>query len=94
MFLASKAWINEIASKNTCFLSKHRITIRSNGAITDISMITLEVYLFQNETFKGALRNGIPKNFKKVLCKTSLKRSSIVKKDLVADTFLRLSLNI
>ena len=57
-------------------------------------MITLDVHFFQNETFRGALENGIPENFKKVLCKTSLKRSYIVKKDLVTDTFLRFSLNI
>ena len=57
-------------------------------------MITLDIHFFQNETFKGALENGIPENFKKVLCKASLKRSYIVKKDLVTDTFLRFSLNI
>ena len=57
-------------------------------------MITLDVHFFQNELFKGALENGIPKNFTKVLCKTSLKRSYIVKKDLVTDTFFRFSLNI
>ena len=76
------------------FLYENRIIIRSNDDITDISIITLDVHFFQNETFKGILGNGIPKNFKKVLCKTSLKRLSIVKKDLVTDTFLRLSLNI
>ena len=75
-------------------LRKYRLIIRSNDNIIDISMITLDLHFFQNETFKGTLGNGIPKNFKKVLCKTSLKRSSIVKKDLVTDTFLRLSLNI
>ena len=76
------------------FLYENRIIIRSNDDITDISIITLDIHFFQNETFKGILGNGIPKNFKKVLCKTSLKRLSIVKKDLVTDTFLRLSLNI
>ena len=76
------------------FLYENRIIIRSNDDITDISIITLDVHFFQNDTFKGTLGNGIPKNFKKVLCKTSLKKSSIVKKDLVTDTFLRLSLNI
>ena len=75
-------------------LRKYRIIIRSNDNIIDISMITLDLHFFQNETFKGTLGNSIPKNFKKVLCKTSLKRLSIVKKDLVTDTFLRLSLNI
>ena len=49
-------------------LRKHRMIIRSNDDITDISMITLGVHFFQNETFKGTLGNGIPKNFKKVLC--------------------------
>ena len=80
--------------KQYMFLYENRIIIRSNDDITDISIITLHVHFFQNETFKGILGNGIPKNFKKVLCKRSLKRSSIVKKDLVTDTFLRLSLNI
>ena len=75
-------------------IQKHRIITCSNNDITDISMITLVVLFFQNETFKGALENGIPENFKKVLCKASLKRSYIVKKDLVTDTFLRFSLNI
>ena len=76
------------------FLYENRIIIRSNDDITDISIITLDVHFFQNEMFKGTLGNGIPKNFKKALCKTSLKRSTIVKKDLVTDSFLRLSLNI
>ena len=80
--------------KQYIFLYENRIIIRSNDDITDISIITLDIHFFQNETFKGILGNGIPKNFKKVLCKTSLKKSSIVKKDLVTDTFLRLSLNI
>ena len=62
-------------------IRKNRITY-SNNDITDISMITLDVHFFQNETFKGAFENGIPENFKKVLCKTSLKRSYIVKKRL------------
>ena len=75
-------------------IRKNRIITCSNNDITDISMITLDVHFFQNETFRGALENGIPENFKKVLCKTSLKRSYIVKKDLVTDTFLRFSLNI
>ena len=75
-------------------IQKNRIITCSNNDITDISMITLDVHFFQNETFRGALENGIPENFKKVLCKTSLKRSYIVKKDLVTDTFLRFSLNI
>ena len=57
-------------------------------------MITLAVHFFQNETFKGALENGIPENFNKVLFKESLKRSYIVKKDLITHTFLRFSLNI
>ena len=75
-------------------IRKHRIITCSNDDITDISMITLDVHFFQNETFKGALENGIPENFQKVVCKTSLKRSYIVKKDLVTDAFLRFSLNI
>ena len=57
-------------------------------------MITLDVHFFQNETLKGALENDIPESFKKVLRKKSLKKSYIVKKDLVTDTFLRFSLNI
>ena len=57
-------------------------------------MITLDVHFFENETFRGALANGIPEDFKKVLCKTSLKRSYIVKKDLVKHKFLRFYLNI
>ena len=57
-------------------------------------MITLDVHFFENETFRGALANGIPEDFKKVLCKTSLKRSYIVKKDLVTHKFLRFYLNI
>ena len=57
-------------------------------------MITLDVHFFENETFRGALANGIPEDFKKVLCKTSLKRSYIVKKDLVTHKFLRFSLSI
>ena len=68
-------------------IRKHRIITCSNDDITDISMITLDVHFFQNETFRGALENGIPENFKKVLCKTSLKRSYIVKKDLVTVLF-------
>ena len=56
------------------FLYENRIIIRSNDDITDISIITLDVHFFQNDTFKETLGNGIPKNFKKVLCKTSLKR--------------------
>ena len=75
-------------------IRKNRIITCSNNDITDISMITLDVHFFQNETFRGALENGIPENFKKVLCKTSLKRSYIVKKDLVTHKFLRFSLNI
>ena len=75
-------------------IRKDRIITRSNNGITDISMITLDVHFFQNETLKGALENDIPENFKKVLCKKSLKRSYIVKKDLATDTFLRFSLNI
>ena len=49
-------------------LRKYRIIIRSNDNIIDISMITLDLHFFQNETFKGTLGNGIPKYFKKVLC--------------------------
>ena len=75
-------------------IRKHRIITRSNIDITDISMITLDVHFFQNETLKGALENDIPESFKKVLRKKSLKKSYIVKKDLVTDTFLRFSLNI
>ena len=71
-----------------------RVITRSNNDITDISMITLDVHFFQNETLKGALENDIPESFKKVLRKKSLKKSYIVKKDLVTDTFLRFSLNI
>ena len=75
-------------------IRKHIIITRSNNDITDISMITLDVHFSQNETFKDAFENGIPESFKNVLCKTSLKRSCTVKKDLVTDTFFRFSLNI
>ena len=75
-------------------IRKHRIITCSNNDITNISMITLDVHFFQNETFKGALENGIPEIFNKVLFKESLKRSYIVKKDLITHTFLRFSLNI
>ena len=61
-------------------IRKDRIITRCNNDITDISMITLDVHFFENETLKSALENDIPKNFKKVLCKKSLKRSYIVKK--------------
>ena len=76
------------------YIRKHRIITCSNNDITDISMITLDVHFFKNETLKGALENGILENFKKVLCKASLKRSYIIKKDFVTDTFLRFSRNI
>ena len=69
-----------------------RVITRSNNDIT--SMITLDVHFFQNETLKGTLENDIPESFKKVLRKKSLKKSYIVKKDLVTDTFSRFSLNI
>ena len=42
------------------FLYENRIIIRSNDDITDISIITLDVHFFQNDTFKGTLGNGIP----------------------------------
>ena len=72
-------------------IRKHRIITRSNNDITDISMITMDVHFFQNETFKGVLENGIPENFKKVLCKISLNRSYIVKKRLGNRYFFKIS---